>query len=164
MISVVVGFVDSVISIFAMRGDDCPMHIQWFGDAIKQIINMQGRQLSNKQLLNDPLCLDRRGTTCHSAMLLPCGSMVGLIPWDQLSLVLSDFSQVAKEIHDRDIVSMHGGGRGSMCDIYFSLCNLVGDKIGRAGWGHWIGHGDDFVFFFEGTLFLGERDGSRREK
>ncbi len=125
---------------------------------------MQRRQLSSKQLLNGPLCLDRSSEMRCLAVLLPHGSMAGLIPWNQLSLLLSEFLQIAKEIHNWGIIGTHRGGRGSMCDTYFPLCNLVGDKIGQAGWGHWIGHGGVFDFFFGGTLLWRERYGPRREK
>jgi hypothetical protein len=54
-----------------------------------------------------------------------------------------------------DVVPIQGGVLG----------DGVVDKIRREGWGHRIGHGGVFVFFFSGGAhFLGERDGPRQEK
>jgi hypothetical protein len=41
---------------------------------------------------------------------------------------------------------MHGGGLGSMCYIYSSFSDLVGDEIGRLGWGGQINHGGTVGF------------------
>jgi hypothetical protein len=59
---------------------------------------------------------------------------------------------------------MHGGGLGSVCYIYSSFSDLVGDEIGQLGWGGWIGHGGTFDFFVSHNIYLCQSLAGRREK
>jgi hypothetical protein len=78
MVIVVVGFIEeSVIVVVAAGGDDCrSMQIRQFRTYIKQILDMQGRQLCSEHLLNCSRTL-REEAWC---VVLPCFFLAGVRP------------------------------------------------------------------------------------
>jgi hypothetical protein len=90
--------------------------------------------------------------------------MARFLPQKRQSLFLRDSLQLSKKIGNRSSIGLDGGQWGRVCKLYFVLCDLVGDNMGRAGMGVWIGHGDTLDFFCRLQILFVSEYQRRREK